>query len=218
MKYHDKMFNLPEWDTLVSLGTDEEPNSVKDLQGIGCVKRIEDIFDDPQFFEDGATTNDIKQGSIGDCWFLAAITALSGKPELIERLCVARDEKVGVYGFVFFRDGEWVSEVVDDRLALRHSDEQQAHPTDFLVVVKGDKNAMTMPLSEMSYAVQQLPKEFRESLRKGSKALYFGSTKESDETWLPLIEKAFAKCHGDYQAIDGGVTGSVSSLPWIPLR
>ena len=63
----------------------------------------QDIFEDPEFFEDGATANDIRQGNVGDCWFLAALTALSGNPELIERLCVARDEKVGVYGFVFFR-------------------------------------------------------------------------------------------------------------------
>jgi hypothetical protein len=67
------------------------------------VKRVEDIYDDPEFFVDGATANDVKQGMNGDCWFLAAITALSGKPELIEKLCVHRDEKVGVYGFVFFR-------------------------------------------------------------------------------------------------------------------
>jgi hypothetical protein len=63
----------------------------------------QDIFDDPEFFEDGPTANDIRQGNVGDCWFLAALTALSGKQELIEKLCVARDEKVGVYGFVFFR-------------------------------------------------------------------------------------------------------------------
>jgi hypothetical protein len=29
--------------------------------------------------------------------------AISAKKELIEDVCVARDEKVGVYGFVFFR-------------------------------------------------------------------------------------------------------------------
>lgn len=67
------------------------------------MKRVEDIYHDPEFFVDGATANDVKQGINGDCWFLAAITALSGKPELIEKLCIARDEKVGVYGFVFFR-------------------------------------------------------------------------------------------------------------------
>lgn len=64
---------------------------------------MEDIFDDPQFFIDGATATDVHQGNSGDCWFLAALMAVSAKKELIEQLCVARNEKVGVYGFVFYR-------------------------------------------------------------------------------------------------------------------
>jgi hypothetical protein len=67
------------------------------------IKRVEDIFDDPQFFIDGATAQDVHQGSGGDCWLLAALMAVSAKKDLIEALCVARDEKVGVYGFVFYR-------------------------------------------------------------------------------------------------------------------
>lgn len=42
-----------------------------------------------------------------------------------------------------------------------------------------------------------------ETLQRGGKALYFSHCK-SDETWLPLIEKAYAKAHGDYFAIEGG--------------
>lgn len=59
----------------------------------------------------------------------------------------------------------------------------------------------------MAYGIQILEKEFRESLRKGSNALYFASCKDSNETWLPLLEKAYAKAHGDYQAIEGGFAG-----------
>ena len=106
-------------------------------------------------------------------------------------------------------DGEWISEVVDDRLCLRYADDLHQYPTDFLVLTRGDKNAMAQSLSEISYAIQRLPKDFSQSLRKGSSALYFGSCRESNETWLPLIEKAYAKAHGDYQSIDGGVTGQV---------
>jgi hypothetical protein len=105
-------------------------------------------------------------------------------------------------------DGEWISETVDDRLALKFPEDVQRHPTDFLVITRGDKNAMQLPLGDsIKYSIQKLPKEFKESLRKGSKALYFGNCRESNETWLPLIEKAYAKAHGDYQSIDGGATG-----------
>jgi hypothetical protein len=105
-KYYDRMFNLPEQDTLTTLDSKEIPHSRRAIVGVGSVKRVEDIFDDPEFVIDGATANDVRQGTNGDCWFLAAITALSGKPELISRICAAKDEQVGVYGFLFYR-GEY---------------------------------------------------------------------------------------------------------------
>lgn len=81
-------------------------------------KRVVDIFDKPQFFVDGPSANDVRQGRDGDCWLMAALCLLSNKPGLIEKLCVAHDQAVGVYGFVFHRDGEWISEIVDDFVSL----------------------------------------------------------------------------------------------------
>jgi len=37
--------------------------------------------------------------------------------------------------------------------------------------------------------------------------LYFAQCSDENETWLPLLEKAYAKAHGDFQSIDGGFTG-----------
>ena len=88
----------------------------------GSVKRVGDIFEKPEFFIKGATANDVRQGRDGDCWFMAALCTVSNKPDLIEKVCVARDEKIGVYGFVFYRDGEWRSEVIDDKLYLTKPD------------------------------------------------------------------------------------------------
>jgi hypothetical protein len=67
------------------------------------VKRVEDVFEKPRFFIDGATASDVRQGKEGDCWFMSALCTLSNKEGLIPRVCVARDEAVGVYGFVFHR-------------------------------------------------------------------------------------------------------------------
>ena len=91
------------------------------------VKRIADIFDNPQFFVDGASSQDIKQGQEGDCWFLSALSALcslENGEQLLEKVCPAeaRDPEVGIYGFLFFRDGEWTSVVIDDKLYLLHPD------------------------------------------------------------------------------------------------
>lgn len=77
----------------------ESPNSNVDAD------LAQDIFNDPSFFSGGATASDVRQGMTSDCWFLSGLTAISNKQthHLIDRICVARDEEVGVYGFVFHR-------------------------------------------------------------------------------------------------------------------
>ena len=82
-----------------------------------------DIFDKPQFFIDGPSADDVRQGRDGDCWLMAALCTLSNVEGLglVERLCVAHDQEVGVYGFVFHRDGEWVSEIIDDYVGACHT-------------------------------------------------------------------------------------------------
>lgn len=122
-KYRDPHFDIEfdlKWgakDCLSMLSGDTEESWWENFSP-GSVKRVADIFDKPQFFVGGATANDIRQGRNGDCWFMAALCTLGNKEGLIDRVCVARDEEIGVYGFVFHRDGEWRSEVIDDKLYL----------------------------------------------------------------------------------------------------
>jgi len=109
-KYTDKHFDLEidlkGWaakkDCLRMLTTSSEDDQYVSFTP-GSVKRVTDIFDNPQFFVKGATANDIRQGRDGDCWLLAALCTLGNKEGLIEKVCVARNEQVGVYGFVFHR-------------------------------------------------------------------------------------------------------------------
>lgn len=51
----------------------------------------------------GPTASDVRQGYDGDCWLMAALCTMGNKAGLIEKICVARDETVGIYGFVFYR-------------------------------------------------------------------------------------------------------------------
>ncbi|KAK4156277.1 calcium-dependent cysteine-type endopeptidase [Chaetomidium leptoderma] len=162
------------------------------------VKRVGDIFDDPKFYIDGPTANDVRQGRDGDCWLMAALCTLSNKPGLIERVCVARDQNVGVYGFVFHRDGEWFSEIIDDKLYLLKHDYDEAR--------------MGMQGNYDRYSWEDVTRvdseeEYRKAFQSNSPALYFAQCAHPNETWLPLLEKAYAKAHGDYAAIEGGFTG-----------
>jgi hypothetical protein len=153
----------------------------------GSVHRVDWIFDKPQFEIDGFHSSDVVQGSNGDCWFIAAVATICSNPELIRKVCVEKDEECGVYGFVFYRDGEWIWTVVDDNLYLRHPD------FDAL----GDRYDPS-GIRESRY---------KKSHQTGSEALYFASCADENETWLPLLEKAYAKVHGDYNAIAGGISG-----------
>lgn len=193
---------MPDENTLQSLDgmvRDDLPESLREVAG---AKRVNQIFDDPQFFVDGIDANDICQGSVGDCWFLAGIAALSGMNGLLERICVARDEQCGVYGFCFFRDGEWISVTVDDKLFVRHDEAS----SQWRVTVKDGEDPPWCYRPDQ-LLTERMPKEIADSHRKSSKNLYFSSCRDPKETWLPLLEKAYAKAHGSYQAIEGGLAG-----------
>lgn len=90
-------------------GLDTRPSDRSDPSD---VQRVTQVFRDPQFFIDGASSTDVVQGALGDCWFLSGAAAVATMPELVENFCVARDEKVGVYGFMFQRNGIWVDVIV----------------------------------------------------------------------------------------------------------
>ena len=78
--------------------------NVSGSSGLGLrLTFAKDIFDEPHFSIDGMTASDVRQGRDGDCWFMSSVCTLSNKEDLLEKVCVARDEKVGVYGFVFHR-------------------------------------------------------------------------------------------------------------------
>ncbi|KDQ54805.1 hypothetical protein JAAARDRAFT_37910 [Jaapia argillacea MUCL 33604] len=182
-RFRDIEFDLDNDERRCIHGLGSDDLSVQDA------RRVPQIFDKPEFFIDDPSSNDIAQSNIlGDCWFVSALAIVSTVPGLIEKVCVARDEKVGVYGFIFFRDAGWQEVIIDDLLCSSIPLWEDI-TTEAQGLYKGDKDS------------------YDSTARKGSKSLAFAKSGTENETWVPLIEKAYAKLYGDYAALEGGLSG-----------
>lgn len=89
-------------------------------------------------------------------------------------------------------DGEWQHHIVDDQLYLRAAEYFESSVERQVWEDINRENA---------------EEEYRKAFQTGSRSLYFAQCNDENETWLPLLEKAYAKAHGDYTAIEGGLVG-----------
>uniref|UniRef100_A0A3P9P6Z8 Calpain-5-like n=1 Tax=Poecilia reticulata TaxID=8081 RepID=A0A3P9P6Z8_POERE len=91
-------------------------------------KRPREICRDPRLFVDGISTRDLHQGSLGNCWMVAAISCLASEPSLWKKVIPNHmdqewnekrsDLYAGIFHFRFWRFGHWVDVVVDDCLPV----------------------------------------------------------------------------------------------------
>lgn len=76
----------------------------------------------PCVVKDAAAFSDVKQGSIGDCFFVAALAAIaSARKSFLRQALVAYDMEVGVYGVMFCEEMHFTYVIIDDYLAVRSS-------------------------------------------------------------------------------------------------
>jgi len=141
----------------------------------------------PEFVDEGADTNDVIQGAIGDCWFIGALSVLATEDELIRGSFNPSDNadgeisdleakgmtsgvyppmfhylrRYGMYVFRFYKNNGWRYVIIDDKLPCYNK-------------------------------------------RYGDAEIVFGQCRSINEFWVPLIEKAYAKIHQCYEALISG--------------
>ncbi len=68
--------------------------------------------------EDGSEPGDVKQGDLGDCWFLGALCCLATRKDLLQNLFVYDGMEHGFVVFQFFKNGEWKKVFIDTRIPV----------------------------------------------------------------------------------------------------
>jgi hypothetical protein len=86
-------------------------------------KRPKEICSKPQFITNFANVNDLDQGYLGNCWFIAGCAAIVNVPQLFSNVVPAKQECEGpnyggIFRFHFWYYGQWVEVVIDDRLPV----------------------------------------------------------------------------------------------------
>ena len=119
-------------------------------------------------FSDGVSANDIRQGGLGDCYLLSAMSIIAhSRPELIKKIFhpesrIYRYE--GIYSLMLYSGKKPTVVTVDDRFMANTRDNRHAFAS-----------------------------------------LMTSATNNEREIWPLLIEKAYAKFHGSYFNIEGGL-------------
>lgn len=148
--------------------------------------RIEEINQQASFFSDGASPNDVAQGSIGDCWLISALSVIATRDELI-RGKINVDPKA-----VSLSDEEANGLLIGTYPPMFHHLRKHG-----IYVIRLYKNAWRYVVLD-----SRLPCVMD---GRGQPELIFARSKDPKEFWVPLIEKAFAKIHNSrYQSLDGG--------------
>lgn len=82
-------------------------------------KRAGEIYQPAYVFEDGVEPNDINQGQLGDCYYLAALSSLAEFEDRVKDMFVTKEvNAAGIYMVKIYINGNETPVIVDDYLPV----------------------------------------------------------------------------------------------------
>ena len=136
-------------------GMDEHDTWARPSEMAGSSNKV------PKFISDTATRFDIKQGYLGDCWFLAAMQVVIENEKLSEIILCKNENSfeenkyTGAFVFKFWQYGEWIEIIIDDRIPCQFR-YKKYYPKNLKVGDSGENNDEEMEfwpcLLEKAYA------------------------------------------------------------------
>ena len=150
---------------------------------------IKEINENATFFYDGTESNDVLQGALGDCWFISALSVIATKDYLLR----------GEFNKAILEDGK-----IDEE-EIKMMSEGIYPPIFHSFSTKGIYCFRFYKNFKWRYVLidDRLPCYSVYNENQTKKPI-FAHCRLSNEFWVPLIEKAYAKLHGSYSAIVSG--------------
>ena len=156
-------------------------------------KRAYDAFPSKTLFGDGISVNDVNQGNIGNCWFLAAASALAEYPGRMEKVFLNHDTALnsqGIYAVNLYTLGVPHTVVIDDYLPLTSQGNTLfAHP--------GKDNSLWVAILEKAFAKYYgnyyhieggFPEVAVRTMNGGPHEEYDNTEMSEDKLWRTLLD------------------------------
>lgn len=151
-----------------------------------CSINPQEICKDPRLFVDGISTRDLHQGSLGNCWMVAAISCLASQPSLWKKVVYLCPLSLHSFAFILFSFPHRISFLSSLQVIPEHVEQEwnPKHPD----LYAGIFHFRFWRLGRWMDVVvdDRLPVN-------GDGVLLFCRSATPREFWSALLEKAYAK-------------------------
>ena len=151
-------------------------------------KSAKDVYANPDFIKAGTESGDVIQGSLGDCWLIGALSVMALRDDLL----YGNLEDINTPEEITLNNAKYMSKGVYSGI-FHNLKDVGMYVFKFFInsawrwVIVDDKIPMYVDLETKNCEY------------------VFGHCKDKEELWVSLLEKAYAKIFGCYEALNGGL-------------